>query len=565
MGRARRSVGLLADHTAGNTRRYVDLSVSLRVADVDRLPDGSRRWRSENEEELLLVGGRWDRREKAWSGAEARTARVLRVHRGQEAAARWLADWFRRYGTGDWSGFHRVFSALLVGGRRSGKTHLSLVALVVFAVMNPGTTIWAVSPTEDTGDELDQALLELLPVDWRTRSARGANKVITYRLANRSRIILRSGARAGRLKAGKVDFALLNEGQMHSRSAFTKLRSALDTGGLVLIAANPPDSPIGRWVEDQYTGAASATIDAVAFDFDPRGNPWIDQDVLLSLAKEEDEKTYQREVLGLFTPIGDVVFHAWSDRDSLRDPPLDFIDVTADVTKRELGRAAGYVVGLDFQQTPAMVGIVCKFFVDPADVEREPLLWIVDEVVAERADEQDLLDELERLGRWTPTRRLEEGYRGWREEGDAAESPVHCAGVLDASAWWQDGAHSRGRTSDRVFRARRWSELHRPQSESNRNPDRIERCKVTNARLKAASGRRRMFVARHCVRTAEALRKWEIRNGAPYSRSPFAHVADATSYVAYRFFGRPPLKRSKSEYRGARHLTRAKEMKGVFR
>lgn len=565
MGRARRSVGLLADHTAGNTRRYVDLSVSLRVADVDRLPDGSRRWRSENEEELLLVGGRWDRREKSWSRAEARTARVLRVHRGQETAARWLADWFRRYGTGNWDGFHRVFSALLVGGRRSGKTHLCLVALVVFAVMNPGTTIWAVSPTEDTGDELDQALLELIPVDWRTRTARGANKVITYRLANRSRIILRSGARAGRLKAGKVDFALLNEGQMHSRGAFTKLRSALDTGGLVLIAANPPDSPIGRWVEDQYTGAASATIDAVAFDFDPRANPWIDQDVLLSLAKEEDEKTYQREVLGLFTPIGDVVFHAWSDRDSLRDPPADFIDVTADVTKRELGRAAGYVVGLDFQQTPAMVGIVCKFFVDPADVEREPLLWIVDEVVVEQADEQDLLDELECLGRWTPTRRLEEGYRGWREEGDTDAAPAHCAGVLDASAWWQDGAHSRGRTSDRVFRSRRWGELHRPQAESNRNPDRIERCKVTNARLKAASGRRRMFVARHCVRTAEALRKWEIRNGAPYSRSPFAHVADATSYVAYRFFGRPPLKRAKSEYRGARHLTRAKEMKGVFR
>ena len=574
MGRARRSVALAADHAAGNHLRYVDLSVSLMVADVDTQPDGSRRLRTESEEEILYVGGRWDRRLKKWTG-EARTARVLRLHRGQEEAGRWLASWFTRYASGNWEGFRRVYSALFVGGRRSGKTHVSLVALLVYAVMNPGSTLWAVSPTQETGDEIDQALLEMIPSDWRTRSVRSANKVITFRLANRSRIILRSGARASHLKSGRVDMALLNEAQMQGRPAFTRLRSALDSGGLVLAAANPPDQPIGRWVEEHFNGARSGARDAVAFEFDPTFNPWIDMNVLLSLRGEEDEKTYAREVLGQFVEIGDTAMHAFMPSESVLDPPPDYLDVTADVTRRELGQAAGYVIGADFQTHPYMVGIAHKFFVDPADPDREPLLWIVDEVLAEKADEDDLLDDLEETDAWTRAGRTAgDGYRGWAVKadpqagvrGDDATTPVHCAVVMDASGFFQDGAHSKGKTSELKLRARKWTLLFKPQRDSDRNPDRLERVKVTNSRLKAANGKRRMFVAKHCARTIEALKRWELRDGVPWSRSPYAHICDAVSYTAYRFFAKPKSMPMPSDaYAGVgRRFTRRSEMEPVF-
>lgn len=71
-----------------------------------------------------------------------------------------------------------------------------------------------------------------------------------------------------------------------------------------------------------------------------------------------DPITFAREVEGKMMPIGDIVFHSWSDAESVRDPPAHFVDVTAEVTKRVLGKAAGYVVGMDFQRTPHMAAAI---------------------------------------------------------------------------------------------------------------------------------------------------------------------------------------------------------------
>lgn len=72
-------------------RRHVDLAVSLRLCDVEQDEHGRARWRVEADEEVIEVGGRWDRREKRWSGG-ARRVRVIGVHRGQEEAVRWIAE-----------------------------------------------------------------------------------------------------------------------------------------------------------------------------------------------------------------------------------------------------------------------------------------------------------------------------------------------------------------------------------------------------------------------------------------------------------------------------------------
>lgn len=526
--------------------RYIATIVRVIVADVERDAAGRPHWKPGTDRVLGTFGGVWDRRRGRFVPPRGRVrARIheMRFHAGQEAGARWFVDWLRRFLAGDWKGAARDWSALLVGGRRSGKTHLATAIMIVFAIAVPKARLWAISPTLETGNELDEAFAEQIPRQWVQRHAGdGSGRATEYRFANGSSIRLRSAVNPARLKAGRADITLLNEGQEMTELAYLKVRAAAaDKGGLVLIAANPPDRPIGKWIEQQWLGRKSRRIEGAVFEFDPRRNPFIEYAALAAMAAEStDEKTFQRDVLGLFVPIGDTVFYDWDDNENWIDPQSHHVDVTAEITAKVLGRAAGDVVGMDFQRVPAMVGCVCRWFHDPAQPGVD-LLWVVDEAVVDEADENDLVDALEampryQLGDGSPSRRDRDArYRGWVEPGPTA----HAACVIDASGFFQDGDHNQGRTSDLYLKARRWAQLYPPQKDSDRNPAIVERMKLGNSLIKSAAGQRRLFVARHCERTAEALRNYENKNGVPNRRSQYAHIVDAVTYVAYRFVGRP--------------------------
>lgn len=546
-----------------SARRYVDLRIKVIVADVDVGDDGQKRWKPGTDEVLETVGGRWDRKKKRWSTIAPERCKVLelRFHRGQEDAIRWLVDWLQRYATNNWKGTTRAWSALLIGGRRSGKTHVCCALMIIFGVLYPRARLWALSPTLETGDELDQNFKAMLPKGWYERQEAKTGRSTTYVFANGTRLLLKSAIKPQRLKAGRVDIALLNEAQELSEKAFGKLRAAIaDRGGIVLIAANPPEEKVGKWVERLYVRAKKGEVAAVVFQLDPRRNPWIVFEALAAMAGETDDKTFERDVLGLFPPIGDVVFHAWDDFENWKDPPSNLIDITAELTARLLGRGAGDVVGQDFQKMPAMIGIVFRVYRDPDDPAGVPLLWVVDEAIADKADEDELLDLLESIPRYElgdaePAKRpARRGYRGWPESGD--KTPSHAAVVMDASGFYQAGDHAKGRTSEMYLRRRRWAQLYRPQPNLEdgtpvlTNPLVMERMKLGNSLLKAHSGRRRLFVAKHCKRTAEAMREYENNKyGEADRRSKFAHIVDGVTYVAYRLCGRPKVADAKGEYR----------------
>lgn len=546
--------------------RYIDLAISVRIADVDRDASGRPHWRAGSDAELCRVGGRWDRRKRRWAPGIAKKLLVLRFHRGQEAAARWMALWLRAFVTNVWTATKRAWSALFIGGRRSGKTHLVLAMFVVFGVMNPGARMWAISPTLETGDELDQGLRELLPRGWYIRRQAKTGRATTFLLTNGTRILLKSAVKPERLKAGRVDMALLNEAQELSQRAYVKLRGAIvDRGGIVLMTANPPEAPIGRWVEEHYVAALHGKIEGVVFELNPEANPWVQHEGLMSMAAEVDEKTFDRDVLGLFPPIGDVVHYGWSDRDSIRVPDSSWVDITAEITLQRLGHAAAYLVLMDFQKTPAMVALVRKAFRDPAR-PGEVYMVTVDEAIVDDATEEDLLDALEAIPRWQvgdgpPDTRDGDGYRGWIEASDDRANPVHCAVVMDASAWWQDGEHSKTRNSDKRCRARRWVHLYRPRPEKNEkgellrnNPPVSERVKLTNSRLKTKDGHRRSFSAPWCKGTNKSMRDWENSKitAQPNKNSVHAHVGDAWGYGDYRLFGAVTVKKNPGKYVGLR-------------
>jgi hypothetical protein len=566
---SRRFATFLAERERDSEGRdqFVDLRLELRIATVLQPRTPRAAWSTEGEETVLAVGGRWDRVKRRWIEGAHCQAHVIRITRGgaQEKAARWLARWFRAHATGDWesAGMTRwdeetqgrvrsVWSALMSGGRRSGKSHLCLAALALFAVFLPEAVCWGVSPTQDETAELEKALRRMLPTAWYKYRGAGAGKVSTFTLPHGSEILLLSGYKPRGLRRGRVDLALFNEGQNMSRGGYVQLRPATaDMGGLVLIAANPPEDPIGQWVEEHAEGIGKGSIDGVHFEFDPEENPWVDPQALRSMRAEVDEVTYDRDVRGIFRPIGKVVFHAYSDRETKKPVPVDLVDITEDVTCRHFGRRLPWVLGMDFQ-FPIMVAAALKFFQRPGEPD-DVLAWVLGEIMVPNATEDELVTAIENADVWTPG-----GYLA-----GAGFDPEQCAVVMDASGFFQDAKRNKGKTSELWLRARRWRWLYKPDKDADRNPDVLERIKVTNARLKTADQKRHMFVEPRCEQIARALKLWELRNGRPYTRSIYAHPGDATSYVLFRIFGRPKVNRPPPGYTRVRPSARVDEMRGL--
>lgn len=562
------SLARLLEAEGTSKERFIDLCISLRV--------------HETGEELVRVGGKWDRRLKRYT-ADADEIRVISVHKGQLPAAKWFSEWLRRKcsehtamsacSTDEeieeareevWKDFRRVWSAIFVGGRRGGKSRLAVWSLCLFAICFGGTQSWCVSPTQEETEELERAIRETLPRLW--YRYRGDPK-FEFRLSNGSVIRLLSGHKPRTLKRGSVDFALYNEGQNMSKKGFVQLRGATaDTGGLTIIAANPPDEPIGFWIEEFHEKAEARKIDSEAFQFDPRENPFINYSSLTSLEHEVDDETYRREVLGEFVPIGDKVFHAWNDMMSFADVPAEYVDITAEFTKQHLGRAFGHIVGSDFQRNP-MAAIVMKVYRSPLDKSKTPLLWVVDEFAVTDADEDELIDALESPpeGPMCPccVAAGRQGYRGWIEDSDSDASPVVAAMIGDASGEWQDADRTKGKGSFDWFRARGWKFLYQPDPKMKKNPEISERCKASNALLKSRSGIRRLYISKHCTKTRRAMKHWPNKNGVADRRSEHAHLCDAVTYPCWRFFPRrkvPKLDRNPPKV--DKRFRRARDMKG---
>ena len=540
------SVAKCVEHEHDSESRFFEMQLAL-----EELETGER---------LITLGGVWDKRERRYVGNASQGEKVVQVQPAQLEAAQWLCEWFCRYAEYQerkaenpaeadeaWRGFGRVFSALFYGGRRAGKSHLACVALVMYAIMVPGSLCWAVSPREKETEELREAFTRLLPTLW----YRYVKEDLTFTLVNRSRITLRSGYKSDNLKAGGLGMALYNEGQKMDEKGYVQLRGAVsDSGALTLIAANPPERPIGRWIEDFVAEVrASKRRSARSFFFDWRKNPFIERASLDAIADETDEKTFAREILGEFVPIGDVVFHAWSDRASILEVPEGFREITRSFSKRMLGRAFDNVVGCDFDKVPHLAGAVFKIYEKPAELDDiaelaeipsgVPLYWVVDEAIVELSDEDGLIDALEDLGL------------------DPRSTGVIC----DASGLTAQDTHRTGRTSGEWFRARGWRYLFFPDPERKRNPNIIERCKTGNALLKSHAGKRRLFSLPRNEHINRAMKLWELKKMMPYGNSNWSHACDAVTYPCWRFEGRRQ-KRVKAAYKSLKRFSRRRLFKG---
>jgi|SRR5579885_227850 len=517
-----RSLRNLSESIISERDRYCDLRVKWLVQDsTGRVQPGA--------EVLLEAGGRWDRLSKNWAG-RGETFISLELHAGQLEAARFLVRWFRARASGQIfrEADRSVFSVMLHGGRRAGKTDLAIKAALTYAVLRPRSNVWLISENIPKTEELEGEVFHFLPRAWYEH--RGAPRH-DFRLANGSTIWLRSAHEPESLKRGRCDFAVLNEAQQMAEESFAIVRPATaDSGGLTLLANNPWSQPIGAWTETFYEEARAGKRPAKEFRLDAALNPHVELESLMSLRGELDERTFRREILGEYLAREDIVFHAWSGgKDgNVRPVPELAKDVTRAVTKRFFGREFDYLAGMDFQQIPYCCAVVFKFFEDPDDPQGDPLAWAIDEVAIDQALEEDLSREM-----------IARGY-----------DPQCVAIVADASGAWQDATHKNIKNSHEILKRLGWRFIYKPDRDMEKNPDIIERCKVGNARMKDANGRRRLFSAPENLLLNEAIKKWEMRSGVPYRKSKYAHLCDALTYPLWRLYPRGKKPRGGGALRG---------------
>lgn len=508
--------------------RFVDMRVDLVNEETGRL--------------FLSAGGRWDREERAYVGGEQVRA-VFRLQQAQFSAARWLVRWLlahreRRSKPPAKPDFQllesaandnelvidpaEVYSALFAGGRRAGKTHLGTLACLVYAVMFPDSKVWIVCPHEKDFEEVLDYLADMIPGGWIAKEL-GA-PWWRIELANGSRIVLRSAFDPIALKKGRVDFALMNEGQRCKERAFLTVRAAVsDKGGCVLIAANPPDTGDEQWVGDFAADVLAGRRLAVYLEFNPLLNKHIDQSALLAIARESDPRTFEIEVLGKFLGRADAVVYNWI-RSENEKPPPELGDVTQAFTKAHEGRAYSQIASCDIQRFPYICATLWRFYgsTNPDEV----LAYCFDEVVIPGGDEDSICEELK--------------ARGYIPD----ETMIVC----DSSGQWQ---HSRRRAMDApppewtgkgsfdLFRQNGFQWVFPVDRRMRRNPDIVERCRAFCARVANYYSERRLFVdPKVCPMSCRAIRAWKTVHGKPHRTEEVAHIGDALTYFAWRFFPR---------------------------
>jgi hypothetical protein len=250
------------------------------------------------------------------------------------------------------------------------------------------------------------------------------------------------------------------------------------------------------------------------------------------MREELDDRTFRREILGEFLPREDVVFHAWSNANNgnIRPvPEVESADVTRQFTKKYLGLEFDSILGLDFQRIPYPCAVELRAFIDPDDPGGEPLLWYTDVTIAEGGDERALSAAL-----------LDKGYDQKRT-----------ALIADASGSYQGIDRTKKIPSFDILWQCGWKHIFKPDQEMDKNPEVLERIRASNALMKNASGKRRLFSAPENLLLNEALKLWENRNGVPYRRSVYAHLGDAATYPIWRFYPRRVKKqRSKPSTEG---------------
>ena len=413
-------------------------------------------------EELLRAGGRWDFLRRAWAPEAPAAPLVVDVQESQVDVTRWYARWLARFAAraadpslADVHALDLDFAAALVyGGRRGGKTFLLVLLTWALCLATPrhvlGETVgWLVSVANTERQEIDRQIKEVIPPAWYSYREWPTHQ---YTLRHGSTLTNVSADNPETVKRGRGDIVLLNEGAKMPQLVFDNAVGGTgDTGGLILIASNPPTKQKGAWIRDiveqaREDAALGKTYPIKVFKLDHKANAAISEagrGRVGEILQRLNPRMAAADDLGDVLHIGDAIMYRYDRvRHGISAPP-QLGDITEQWTKAKLRRGYEFIVGVDWQKHPFIVATFWKLY---GSME-EPILWCCGELTVQGA-EDDFLDELEDNGfvlRETP-----------RQVQEVTSSNIVFVG--DASGCWQSADH-KGSPSYQVFKKRGFNVL----------------------------------------------------------------------------------------------------------
>jgi hypothetical protein len=493
--------------------RYQDLCISFEE------PSGGTVW---------LAGGRWDHFERRWSVQEPEHALVIQLREPQVPFMRH----FSRAHRNAVAGAERLYNLLLlIGGRRAGKTHAAFWAMFAATLDRPrigdsDVITWLVSVSQPERQELDREIRERVPPDWYVYREHPLHQ---YELANGARLAhvsVDDGRGAEKLKRGRADLVLINEGAKMPRSVpFNAVGAIADRDGLMIITSNPPRQDKGAWVYETFDAWRKAKAQSSGplelaeqlplevFEMDHKKNDAIDQAARRRVGKLMglfDAAGAKADDDGVIAPVGDRAYYAFDELRHFKPAP-ERGDITQVITRQKLGREYLVLCGSDFQGRPHMAGVACRIFGEP----ERPVIWVMRNFIVDHGDEDDLIDTM---------------------EADGFE-PERCLVIGDASGQWQDGPHTKGKDSFSVFRDRRWVIEPPTKKLSNKgnysaNPRPVA---LSVSRVNGLLDEDRLFVDPGAPLIATALKECRSKQGTfgAYPSGIYAHITDALRYVVW--------------------------------
>ena len=369
-----------------------------RLARLERILVSPERWvdallevRPLEGELVLRVGGLWDRHLKRYVDGPCK-AHVVTLQGSQVEMGRALAE----YVTARLAGDNTRPVVLFAGGRRGGgKTWvLGGLAQVVIALAIPGSWLIAVNVTSKQRREVVDAIGKIAPPRWLTANVDDFRDPRTQFVTGSTVQWLSAKNPAAIRQAGlPIEAVFINEAQDQSITVYTNSIYAIrNTGGVVMVASNPPQTEAGDWTAVLYQAIQADEIDGRYFDLDATKNLAIHQASLTKIAKAMrtvDRLAADADVDAIWRLTGDAAYPAFSPLGvekggHIGEPGRDWTDVTQELTSEYEARGYDYIAGADFQKRPGLCSAIAKLYKRP---DETLVMWVCDYITTAGVEE----------------------------------------------------------------------------------------------------------------------------------------------------------------------------------
>ena len=352
---------------------------------------------------------------------------------------------------------HPARFRMLAAGRRFGKTHLSLVQLIVWAAQKSGSLNWYLAPTYRAAKSIAwRQLKAMVPRDLFAEK----NEVdLSIELVNGSRIELKGGDRYDSLRGNSLSNVILDEAAYIPPDCWEMvIRPALaDQRGHAIFISTPCGyNHFHEWYEQ-----ADTEPDWQTFSYNTIQGGNVPPEEVELARRTLDDRTFRQEFLASFETFSGRVF-----------PDFDEGNVANDVA--DVG--GPILVGLDFN-VGIMAGVICS------KVQDQLHIW--DEIAVKNSN----TDEVGQMLR----ERFPDREIICYPDPTGASRKTSAAGVTDHGILRKYGLKVVAPNSPWAVK---------------------DRLNATNWLIKNAEGERRMYVHPRCKNTIKGFRSITFKEGA---------------------------------------------------